>query len=278
MTYYATLGVSQDASQNDIKKAYRSLAMKHHPDRGGDADTFKNISVAYDTLSDENKRAQYDQQLMGGPQINMHNFGDINEMFGNMFRFGPGFAGFQQQGHIQKNRDLNLRCQITLRDSFVGKELEATYTLPSGKRQTVGITIPIGIENGQTIRYNGLGDDTYPQLQRGHLNVTVLVEPDINYHKRGDDICTVVNIDAFEAMLGCTKKVKTIDDKTLKIKIRPGIEHGGEYQAAGMGFQNAQRRTTGNFIIIVNITIPAITNDEIKTKLENIRDEFNAGS
>jgi hypothetical protein len=137
---------------------------------------------------------------MGGPQINMHDFGGMNEMFSNMFRFGPGFAGFHQQGHIQKNRDLNLRCQITLRDSFVGKELEATYTLPSGKRQTVGINVPIGIENGQTIRYNGLGDDTYPQLQRGHLNVTVLVEPVINYHRRGDDICTVVNIDAFEAM------------------------------------------------------------------------------
>jgi DnaJ-class molecular chaperone len=82
MDYYSTLGLQRGASDADIKKAYRSLAMKHHPDRGGDADTFKNISVAYDTLSDENKRAQYDQQLMGGPQINMHNFGDINEMFG----------------------------------------------------------------------------------------------------------------------------------------------------------------------------------------------------
>ena len=87
-----------------------------------------------------------------------------------------------------------------------------------------------------------------------------------------------MNIDAFEAMLGCTKKVKNIDGKSLKINIRPGIEHNGEYQAAGMGFQNAQRRTTGNFIIIVHITIPAITNEEIKTKLENIRDEFNASS
>ena len=273
------LEVEEKASQQEIKKSYRTLSKKYHPDvnpEGGDK--FKDIAEAYDTIGNADKRAQYDQQLMGGPPINMHNFGDINEMFGNMFRFGPGFAGFQQQGHIQKNKDLNLRCQITLQDTFVGKELEATYTLPSGKRQTVGITIPIGIENGQTIRYNGLGDDTYPQLQRGHLNVTVLVDPNINYHRRGDDVCTVVNIDAFEAMLGCTKKVKNIDGKSLKINIRPGIEHNGEYQAAGMGFQNAQRRTTGNFIIIVHITIPAITNEEIKTKLENIRDEFNASS
>ena len=281
MTYYSILGVEQTASQDDIKKAYRKLAMKHHPDKGGDSDKFKEISVAYDTLGDPNKRAQYDQQLMGGGP-NSFNFGDFQNMddlqsiFGNIFRFGPGFASHEHT--MRKNRDLSLRVVINLKDSFIGKELEATYTLPSNKRQTVNITIPPGIEHGQTIRYNGLGDDSFPNMQRGNLNVNVLIEPYPKFERRGDDVCTILEIDAFEAMLGCTKKVSTIDDKNIQIKVRPGIHHGGEYAASGMGFQNSRTHRTGNFIIIIHINVPAITNDEIKEKLENIRNEINSNS
>jgi DnaJ-class molecular chaperone len=79
-------------------------------------------------------------------------------------------------------------------------------------------------------------------------------------------------------MLGCTKKVSTIDDKNIQIKVRPGIHHGGEYAASGMGFQNSRTHRTGNFIIIIHINVPAITNDEIKEKLENIRNEINSNS
>ena len=279
MTYYSILGVDQSASQDDIKKAYRKLAMKNHPDRGGNADKFKEISVAYDTLSDPAKRSQYDQQLSGGTNfnnINFNNFEDIQSMFGNIFRFGPGFASHENL--MRKNRDLNLRVSISLKDSFVGKDLEATFTLPSNKKQTVNINIPPGIENGQVIRYNGLGDDSIIQLPPGNLNVTVFVEPDSKFHRRNDDVCTVLQIDAFEAMLGCTKQVTTIDGKKLKIKVRPGIEHGGEYCASGMGFQNNRTRRTGDFIIVINIIIPAITNETIKQQLETIKNELDKTS
>ena len=224
---------------------------------------------------------QYDQQLMGNRSGNV-NFGDFQNMddlqniFGNIFRFGPGFAAHEHM--MRKNKDLNLRVSISLKDSYVGKELEAMFTLPSNKRQSVNITVPPGIENGQTIRYNGLGDDSFPNMQRGNLNVHVIVEPDSKFERRGDDICTVLEIDAFEAMLGCTKRIVTIDDKHIQIKVRPGIEHGGEYSASGMGFQNARTYRSGNFIIVIHITVPAITNEEIKEKLENIRKEINSSS
>ena len=275
MTYYETLGLQPNCSQADIKKAYRALAMKHHPDRGGDEKKFKEIEEAYRTLSDEQRRAEYDA---GGSQQDWNPFGgmgggfhDINEMFG--FRFGPGFAGFQQQS--RRNRDLGIRLNISLKDSFLGKELEAAYTMISGKQQSVVINIPPGIESGQTIRYNGLGDDSIPGAPRGNLNVTIFVEPDPQYFRRGDDICTHVELSPIDAMLGVDKKIRTIDDKTLQIKIRPGIEQGGEYSASGMGFQNSRHRQTGNFVIIVVIKIPAVTDETLRTKLLAIQEEIN---
>ena len=279
MTYYDILGVSKTASQDEIKKAYRKLAMKHHPDKGGDEHKFKEISVAYDTLSDPQKRIEYDQSLMGGSQVrfnNMGDFADINDLFGGMFNahFGPGFANFNQQRQ-RRNRDLNIRCTISFKDSFTGKELEATFPLPNGKRETVIISVPPGIETGQTMQYRGLGDDSFPDMPRGNLNVSVIVTPDAKFIRRGDDICTTIEIDAFEAMIGCTKDVETVDGKKLQIKIRPGINHGGEYSATGMGFQNPRLRKTGNFIIVIAIKIPVVIDDITKEKLLKIRDELN---
>lgn len=279
MTYYDTLGVSKTASQDEIKKAYRKLAMKHHPDKGGDEHKFKEISVAYDTLSDPQKRSEYDQMLTGGPQVrfnNMGDFADMNDLFGNIFgtHFGPGFANFNQQRQ-RRNKDLNIRCTISFKDSFTGKDLEATYPLPNGKKETVVINVPPGIETGQTMQYRGMGDHTFPDLPRGNLNVTVIVTSDPKFTRRGDDICTTVDIDAIEAMIGCVKDVETIDGKRLQLKIRPGVEHGGEYSATGMGFQNPRARRTGNFIIIITIKVPAIDNEEIKKKLLEIKDELN---
>lgn len=278
MDYYQTLGVNKTASQDEIKKAYRKLAMKYHPDKGGDEQKFKEISVAYDTLSDPQKRSQYDQMMMGGPRVqfnNMGDFADLNDLFGGMFstHFGPGFAGFNQQRQ-RRNRDLNIRCTISFKDSFTGKELEASYPLPNGKRETVVINVPPGIETGQTIQYRGLGDHSFPDMPRGNLNVTVIVSPDPKFSRRGDDICTIVEIDAIEAMIGCVKEVETIDNKRLQIKIRPGIEHGGEYSATGMGFQNPRMRRTGNFIIVVAVKVPVISDDNLKQKLLDIKNEL----
>lgn len=278
MDYYHILGVTKTATPDEIKKAYRKLAMKHHPDKGGDEQKFKEISVAYDTLSDTQKRYQYDQMMAGGSRVqfnNMGEFGDLNDMFGHIFgaHFGPGFASFNQQRQ-RRNRDLNIRCTISFKDSFTGKELEATYPMPNGKKETVVINVPPGIESGQTIQYRGLGDDSFPEMPRGNLNVTVIVSPDPKFIRRGDDICTTVDIDAIEAMIGCVKEVETVDGKRLQIKIRPGIEHGGEYSATGMGFQNPRLRRTGNFIIVVTVKVPAISNDELKKKLLDIKNEL----
>ena len=275
MDYYETLGVKKNASQDEIKKAYRSLANKHHPDKGGDQAKFKDISVAYDTLSDPNKRQEYD---MGGPQVHI-NSGNFNDVFNNAFQFHFGGAGgpfgdiFGRRHH--RNRDLNIQCQVTLLDSFVGKQFEASYTLPSGRSQTVVINVPQGVDHGSTIRYQGLGDDSINGMPRGDLNVTILIIPDPLFSRQDNDLYTNLEINPIEAMIGVKKSVKSIDGQVLNIDIRAGVNDGTEYARAGMGFSSMRGGPKGRFVTVVKIKTPAVTNPDLIKRLEKINAEIN---
>ena len=273
--YYQTLGVPQNAGPDEIKRAYRKLANQHHPDKGGDQAKFKEISVANDILSDPQKKAEYDQMRMAGPQVRfttggMHDFGDIfggghpfAGAFGHMFGDGSG----RQQ---RRNRDLNIQCQISLLDSYIGKQLEANYRLPSGRNQTVVINVPPGISHGETIRYQGLGDDSVPNAPRGSLNVTIIVLPDSNFQRINDDLYTTVHVNPIEAMIGCHRTVKFITGEDREIDIRPGVESGTEYASAGTGFSNLQTNRKGRFVILINIRTPNITDPELIAKLKEL--------
>ena len=276
MDHYKTLGVAETASQEEIKKAYKKLAMQYHPDRGGDAEKFKEISVANDILSDPQKRAQYDAEKSGmhfGPGGHEFHFSGMEDLFN--FHFGgngfPNFGhGFRQQ--IKKNKDISIRVTISLKQSYVGSQLEAKYNLPTGKSQTVAVDIPAGIQTGQVIRYQGLGDDSIPNIPRGNLNVTVIVEPDYNFERKGLDLYTTLQINIFEAMTGCEKTVIGLDGSSKTIKLRPGIQHNTELASAGKGFKDLQTGRTGSFIIAINVHVPAITDPVVIEKLK----EFNA--
>jgi len=275
--YYQMLGVSENASPDEIKKAYRSLANKHHPDKGGDQAKFKDISVAYDTLSDAQKKAEYDhQRQFGGQQFHFHTGNGGFDPFAGMFGAGHPFADIfgQQRGHIRRNRDLNIQCQITLADSFSGKQLEANYKLPSGRTQTVVINVPAGIQHGETIRYGDLGDDSIPGAPRGNLNVTIIVLPDPNYRRQGDDLYTTVYINPIEAMIGCRKTVKTINGTNLDLDIRAGVESGTEFASAGNGFRNVNQGGRGRFVSVINIKAPAISDPALINKLKQLNDEI----
>jgi curved DNA-binding protein len=278
--YYQTLGVGENASPDEIKKAYRSLANKHHPDKGGDQAKFKDISVAYDNLSDPQKRAEYDHQRQfgGGQQFNFNTGGF--DPFGHMF--GGGFGGQSPFGDIfgqmrgqRRNRDLNIQCTVSFLDSFTGKQLEANYRLPSGRNQNVVINVPAGITHGDTIRYNGLGDDSIPNSPRGNLNVTILVTPDPRYERRGDDVYTRVNINPIEAMIGCRKNVTTLSGVDLDLELRPGVETGVEYASNGNGFPNVNTGVKGRFVSVVNIRTPKVTDRAIVAELQRLNDAIN---
>ena len=278
--HYQTLGVKKNASQDEIKKAYRSLANKHHPDKGGDQAKFKDISVAYDTLSDPNKRQEYD---MGGSQVHI-NSGNFNDIFGNAFGFqfaqGHPFADIfgRAQHQMRRNRDLNIQCQVTLRDSYLGKQLEASYRLPSGRNQSVVINVPPGVEHGATIRYGELGDDSNPGVPRGDLNVTVIVLPDPHYSRQGDDLYTEVQITPIDAMIGVHKTLTSIDGKTLAFDIRGGVTDGTEYASAGQGFSNVHSKGRGRFVAVIRINTPTVTNPLLIAELKRLNDAISQTS
>jgi curved DNA-binding protein len=279
--YYQTLGVSENASPEEIKKAYRSLANKHHPDKGGDQAKFKDISVAYDTLGNANKKAEYDMQRQAGPQVRFHTGGAGFQDFGDIFNaagFPGGSFGDIFGRRVAKNRDLNIQCKITLLDSYQGKQLEANYQLPSGKQQTVVINLPAGVMHGDTIRYQGLGDDSFKHMPAGHLNVTIIVLPDNNYQRVGDDLYTEIEVNPIEAIIGCRKPVKLITGKELTLDIRAGIETGAEFASPGQGFTNPHTKNKGRFVSVVRIKTPIVTDPDIIARLTALNDEINKKS
>jgi curved DNA-binding protein len=276
MDYYQTLGVADNASQDEIKQAYKKLAMKNHPDRGGDTNKFQEISQAYDTLSDSQKRAQYDAQKNGFNPFHQNmggGFQDVGEMFS--FAFGPGFAGFNQR---RKNRDLSIRVKITFKHSFTGTQVEARFNTPSGKSQNVVIDIPPGVQSGQTIRYGGLGDDSVPNLPRGDLNVTIVVEVDAKWERRGNDLYTKLPINILEAMIGCTKDIECIDGYKMNVNLRPGIQPGTEFTSGGRGFKELNTGRAGNLYVIIDVEIPAVADATLKRELEKLYSKINSVS
>lgn len=269
MDYYKILGVDKSASAEDIKQAYRKLAMKHHPDRGGNVSEFQKIQEAYNTLSDPKKKSEYDNppqqafhQFTGAPP----SFEDIFAHFGNMGPFGEIFG---RRAQTPKNKTLNVQTQISLEDAFTGKEVLATIQLPSGKEQTIEIKIPPGIQNGTTLRLAGMGDDSHTELPRGDLNITVQIAPHPRFQRQGDDLVCDLEINCIDAILGKTVLVDTIDGRTFEVKINPGTQPGQMLSIQGQGMPNMRdNRFKGRLLININIVVPTNITDEQKDILK----------
>ena len=197
MTHYATLGVAEDANTDDIKKAYRKLASQHHPDKGGDTKKFQEIQTAYDTLSDQGKRQQYDLERSGRGQQNIHwqNFSnevppDIQNIFQQFGFGGDPFAQFRQQRQ-KRNKDLRVDLMVPLSTTLEEQTKVISVLTTTGSRETVEVKIPRGITNGTSIKYSNLGDNLFNTLPRGDLYVQINVHNAENFVVNNLD-CDVV--------------------------------------------------------------------------------------
>jgi len=272
MDYYSTLGVNKDTTQDEIKRAFRSLASKHHPDKGGDTAKFQEIQTAYATLSDPEKRAQYDNPQ---PQFSNGGFGGgvppgFEDIFSHMFGGGNPFfgQGFRQQPP-PRNRTLNIQTSITLEDAFHGKDMMANITLPSGRDQILEIKIPAGIADGTTLRLSGMGDDSQTNLPRGDIHLTVNVQPHKFFQRTNDDLNCTLNVGCIDAMIGRTIQIDTIDNKTLEVTIKPGTQHGQTMSAPGYGMPKmSDLRFKGRLLLHVNIVVPNNLSDAQKQILK----------
>ena len=203
MDYYDILGVSKSANDQELKTAFKKKAMQYHPDKGGDPEKFKQINEAYQNLSDPQKRQMYDQFGTTDPQqqqtFNAGNFGDVFEQV-----FGGGFGPFGFNARQQmRNADITIGCNITIAEVYTGKNVLATYRLNNGREQTVDIKIPVGVRNGDKVRYTGMGQHDIQQIPPGDLFVQIVIQSTNDFEVNGVDLITSKRINTLKLVTGC---------------------------------------------------------------------------
>jgi curved DNA-binding protein len=278
MDYYSILGVNRNASAEEIKKAYRSKAMKHHPDRGGDEKSFKEISIAYDVLSDPEKRRMFDAGVdpnnqhgpRGGHGPFEYHFGHGN--FDDVFsHFGFNFGHRPQR----RNKTLNINVEISLEEVLTGKDLNADVSIPGSPSKTINISIPPGIEHGQQIRYQGMGDHSIPNLQPGDLIVNIFVKNHPVFRREGDSIVQEKTISVWDAILGSNVVIETLDKKNFDITIPPGTQPESMLSCRGEGLPNVRTKIRGNLLIKIKVDIPKNLSQIEIQKIKEVQNIFN---
>jgi curved DNA-binding protein len=269
--YYQTLGIPRDADQEQIKKAYRKLAMQHHPDRpGGDDTEFKKIQEAYATLSDDSAKQQYDFNPSGGSPDSPFSFGGVPPGFEHLFQQFGGM--FNNPRAVQRNRNINLQIEVSLTDIFNGKEFIANVHLPTGQEQLVNIKIPPGMHEGNSLRLAGIGDDHFKNVPRGDIILAVKINNDTQFIRRGDDLIKESDISMWDAALGCVLSVVTIDKKTFEVKITAGTNDGQIFGIANAGMPLFNHPTSrGRLLLKINVKMPSFLTEEQRTHLEKSR-------
>ena len=295
-TFYDILGVQKNASDDEIKKAFRKLAVKYHPDNGGDEAKFKELSEAYETLSNPDKRREYDQMLMfggmpgaGGPGGYAYGggaggTGGWGDIFDSIFRgdgafsgdWGQGFGGMGGAGRTRarKGGDLSLTVDVSAEDAFRGVTHKVTYRIPStGEQQTITVGVPAGAVDGGKLRYKHRGEYGTAGGDRGDLVVTTHVEEHPLFKRHGADVEMEVPVSIFEAALGCMLDVPTPGGKTVRIKVPAGTQAGKKFRFKELGAPDVKHRgRTGALLVKLQVVVPTSLSDEEREGLEALRD------
>lgn len=252
MDPYSVLGVKRGASQEEVKKAYKKLAMKHHPDRGGDETKFKEISEAYEHILNPDK---FSQETPGGFRYSRGQ--SVDDIFSDFF----GFHSNQQR---QRQAIVQLSLWITLEDVAEGGDRQVSLQSNDGA-QAVNITIPRGVLDNTNVRYPGLG----PSGQ--DLIVVFRIRPHPKFVRlKSVDLGCEEPVDIFTLLLGGTINVTTLLGKTMTLKIAPRTDPETQLRLKGQGIQNT--RQTGDLYVRIKAVMPDNISDNL---LEILRQNLN---
>ncbi len=284
--YYATLGVSRDASDDEIKKAFRQKAKRYHPDANpndaGAEARFKEVNEAYEVLSDGDKRSAYNRfgpdwrQFQGANGANPYGGGaryaDMSDIFETMFAGGRRGAhpGFHQRADFPRaGADIEKAARISLREAYRGAE-----RVVSKDGRDISVRIPRGAATGTKVRLAGEGEPGYLGGASGHLYLVVEVEADPTFERRGDDLQVDVKVDALTAMLGGDIEAPTLD-RPVRAKIRAGTQSGTKLRLSGKGMPKLRKdEEYGDLYARVVITVPTQLDAEQRALAEALRDSL----
>jgi len=276
---YETLNVGENASADEIKKAYRKLARKYHPDINKEEsahEKLKEINAAYEVLSDKKKKDQYDQfgdQMFGGQ--NFHDFAqgqgagvDLDEILRQMFGGGGGFSssqgGFGGFGGFA-GPDLDMQARITI--PFMVAIQGGKHNI-SANGQSFDIKIPAGIKTGETLRVRGKGKQY--QGQAGDLLIQVEVSASNEYDRRGNNLYKTFDVPLKEALFGGKIAIDT-PEKEVSLKVPKNTKNAQKFRLKGKGVADRKTAMKGDLYLVANIVLPDIDSldDELKTMLES---------
>jgi curved DNA-binding protein len=291
--YYKILGLSKTASQDDIKKAFKKLAFKYHPDKNpGDKkseDHFKDVNEAYAVLSDEKKRRQYDQFGSSGfhqrySQEDIFRGFDARDIFsemgfgGDIFGtiFGGGKAGGRRRGgtvnmedlfggrggggfggrqaYAQKGQDFTMDLFVDFLEAVNGSEKTIDYMFDGSRRQ-VKVRIPAGISTGQKLRLAGKGGEAGPGMPPGDLYLTIQVHDHPFFKRDGDDIILSREIKLTEAVPGTTIEVPTLQEPK-QLKVPAGIQNNTKMRLRGHGIPRFGKTGKGDQLVQITVAVP----------------------
>ena len=285
--YYETIGVSRSASADEIKKAYRKLAKKHHPDANPDdpgaQKKFAEITEAYEVLSDTEKRQKYDQfgsnwsKVGGGGGSPFGGFGgggggagfDLNDILGGMFGGGGGGSspfgggGGRRQPRAQNGQNIEAEIRVPFQVGVEGGEHELTLQT-GGKVNRLTAKIPAGINDGGKVRLAGQGHPGQGGGAPGDVIVTVKISPHPWFRREGANLLVDVPISPAEAVLGSKVDVPTLSEGTVVMSIPPGTSSGAKLRLRGKGVLDRKTGDRGDQLVVVKIVVPKTTSAEVE--------------